>query len=149
MKQNPLFNIVLAISVLSASILACSFTDTSPKPSHYGVFFEQNGELIELQEQEIFDIPVEKQMGNAQTISDSQPTIIIWRSNTNLDYLEFLKLNEFLGQSKNSVGYNATPKEDGIIEITPKSSLEDGVYCLIQGDPLAVFLSGWCFRIGN
>lgn len=160
--QKQFFNILLSISILAISILACSFASPSSsqsplpsqpqslQPSHYGVFFENDGELIELQEQEIsFDIPVENQMGNVQTISASQPTIIIWRSNTNLDYLDFLKLNQYLGQSKNSIRYNATPKEDRVIEITPVSPLDNGIYCLIQGDPLAVTLPGWCFRIGE
>jgi hypothetical protein len=97
MKQKANFNVMMAICVLGASVLAC--LSTSLKPSHYGVFFEQDGELIELREQEIFEIPVEQQMGNVQTINDSQPSIIIWRSNTNLDYLEFLKLNQYLGES--------------------------------------------------
>jgi hypothetical protein len=157
-EQKNSFNAVRTTSILGLSILACSFLSPSssqspessqdPKPSHYGVFFEKDGELIELQEQEIYDIPVENQMSNVQTFSDSRPTFIVWRSNTNLDYLEFLKLNQYLGQSKQSISYNATPKDDGIIEITPKSSLDGGVYCLIQGDPLAVFLSGWCFQVG-
>jgi hypothetical protein len=152
-QQKHLFNVLLASSMLCISILACSIarpeSSQNPKPTHYGVFYEKDGELIELQEQEIFDTPVEKQMGNIQTISDSQPSFIIWRSNTNLDYLEFLKLNQYLGESKQNVNYNAAPKDNGIIEIVPKSSLENGVYCLIQGDPLAATLSGWCFKLGS
>ncbi len=119
------------------------------KPPHFGVFVKQNSELIELQEREIFSITTEGEMANAEVISDSQPIIIVWRNETNLDYLEFVKLNQYLGQSKNSIRYNATPKEDGVIEITPASRLDDGIYCLIQGDPLAALKPGWCFRIGE
>lgn len=146
-KRKTLVNILFAISILGAAILSCLSTDTKPKPPHFGVFFEQNGGLIELQEREIFTIPVEGEIGNAQTISDSQPIIIIWRSNTNLDYLEFYKLNQFLGQSKNIVRFSATPEEDGVIKIIPVSPLENGIYCLIQGDPLAISLPGWCFQV--
>jgi hypothetical protein len=144
MKHRPFFNIFLAVSIVGVSMLAC--LSANPKPPHYGVFFQQNGEWMELQEQEIFTIPVEREMSNSKAISDSQPSIVIWRTETNLDYLELYKLNQYLGQS-DKVRYDATPLDDGIITITPSSPLEDGIYCLIQGDPLAILLSGWCFRV--
>ena len=135
--------VLLLISSKSKPISSKNLT-----PSHYGVFVIENNKLMELSERELFSLPVESEMTDAEQISSSKPTIIMWRDNINFDYLSFQKLGQYLHQ-QTDVKYNVTPKDNGVFEITPNSSLKDGIYCLVQGDPLAVFLPGWCFRIGN
>ena len=51
---------------------------------------------------------------------------------------------------KSQVRYKANQKGE-IIEIQPIVPLEQGVYCLRQGDPTlpGSFISNWCFRIGK
>jgi flagellar basal body-associated protein FliL len=137
--------IVVFSTVFSKSMR--SFTN-DVKPSHYGIFVKENGSLLELTERQIFSLPIEREIDNSQVLTTSQPTILVWRDNTNLDYFKFYKLGQYL-QQQTDVKYNATPKENGVVEIVPVSPLDDGAYCLVQGDPLAAFLSGWCFRIGT
>lgn len=136
--------VAIVAVVLTALLTSCS---EKIKPTHYGVFVKEGGKLIELTERELFETPLLGKVQDIDQIQSSKPEFIIWRQNTQLDYLDFYKL----GKSKKEreiIKYNAKPGEDGVYEITPSSSLSDGEYCIVQGDPLGMFLPGWCFRIG-
>ena len=63
----------------------------------------------------------------------------------NLDYLE---IHSDWGEGER-IEYSVTPEENGILEITPRERLEQGTYCIIQGDPLGTpfSLPTWCFRV--
>ena len=118
------------------------------KPTHYGVFIKQGSSLIELAEREIFDIPTADELNDIEEIADTQPHIIVWQQSINLDYLSLYALGKYIGQSQ-QIQYTATPKENGIFEISMKSQLNAGSYCIIQSDPLSITSSGWCFKIGS
>ncbi|GEM_PF-1578871 len=137
--------VVVVSAIFSRNLPTITKDDTPP---HYGVFVKQNGDLIELTEIEIYHIPREADIENFETITDSRPIIIVWRDDTDLDYLMFYKLGEYYSQHT-TLKYDVTPKDNSILEIVPSLELEDGIYCLVQGNPMAAFLPGWCFRIGT
>jgi tetratricopeptide (TPR) repeat protein len=153
-SHRTLYIILGTAAVLLVILFAVIFSKKTTSagknanPSHYGVFVRQNRTLVELQAREIFSIPVESEMENAQTINTSQPIIVIWQDNTNLEYLILYKLGQYISKQK-EIHYNATPGENGIIEISPTIALVNGVYCLVQGNPLAISLPAWCFQIGT
>ena len=135
---------IIAFVVLLTVLTACS---SSIRPPHNGVFVRQGRDLLELTERELFETPLLGALPDITQIQETQPVLIIWQQDTQLDYLDFYQL----GQTKNDrqrIKYNAKPVDDGAFEITPASALSDCEYCLVQGDPLSMFLPGWCFRIG-
>ena len=136
--------IIVAILVI-ALLSSCS---NNTKPPHYGVFIKEAKDLKELTERELYDTPVIGELKDIEQVQSTEPTFIIWRQNIQLDYLDFYKL----GQAKNrheKIKYYSKPGENGVYEITPASLLSEGEYCIVQGDPLGMFLPGWCFRIGS
>jgi len=150
------YRVLLSIVALAllALLAACAANDVNQrteldevKPPYYGVFVKEDNQLTELTEQELFETPRIGEVKNIAQIQSTQPVLIIWQQNTQLDYLDFYKLGQNKSQ-RERIKYNAKPMDDGVYEITPTSPLSDGEYCIIQGDPLGMFLPGWCFRIG-
>jgi hypothetical protein len=140
MKSKKIISLIYISAILF--LTACS----QKKPPYFGAFLMKNGGFVELTELEIFDITTIADQVNLEITVDSQPVIVLWRPDTDLNSLEFYAINDDINRSE-IIEYHATPKEDGIIEIRPSTSLSPGKYCLIQGDPLAVFLPGWCFKV--
>ena len=128
-----------SLILLLTLLLAC----TQEKPSHYGGFLRQEASLEEMVQLE--GSPGPEEIDVILTTSETQPTIVFWYPDVNLDYLE---LRSDFGEG-NIVSIDVAPEEDGILRIIPKSSLQDGGYCLIKGDPLGIpyTLPHWCFRI--
>ncbi len=112
------------------------------KPPHYGVYLQNGGKLVELDEKEFFGVPDTYELQNLVAVSDKKPTILVWRRETVLQYLQFFSIDR-----QEELYYNANPRENGVIEVQPKNSLSKGFYCLIQGNPIASGLSGWCFEV--
>lgn len=144
-RKINIVSLILIATILSALLSSCS---DNTKPPYYGLFVKEGKELKELTKRELFSTPLIGELKDIEQVEGAQPQFIIWQDNTQLDYLDFYKL----GQHKNDrqeIKYNAKPGDEGIIEITPASTLSDGEYCIIQGDPLGMMLPGWCFRIGS
>lgn len=119
---------------------------SNPKPNHYGVFFKTGNQLIELDEVEIFGIPTTGDITSSGTIAAPELVLLVWQDNLRTDYLELYQVGANRNQTE-QLQFTVTPKNDGIIEISPKGQVSNGTYCLVQGDPLAAFLSGWCFDL--
>jgi hypothetical protein len=112
-------------------------------PPYYGTFLKIQGRFVE--------IPLGSMGGgnfesssDIPTTSDSQPIIYHWHPNVDLNNLLFGDLD-----SGDIIAVTVTPKEDGVLEIQPRSPLYSGTYCFVQGDPLAFFLNAWCFSVSN
>lgn len=97
---------------------------------------------VEITEKELFDIPRPSELTDVPVASDSQPVFVLWKPDTRLDYLQFFSVDR-----QEELKFNSAPKEDGIIEIRPTAPLETGYYCYAQGDPMGMFLPGWCFKV--
>ena len=147
-----ILGIVIGIVIICCLMTLCagaiyfttrrSSSSTAQTPPHYGVFLVVGGKLVELDEDQFYGLPHTYDLGSLESISDKKPTILVWRRETQLQYLQF-----FLIDSRTELTYNATPRNDGVIELLPKKDLDQGTYCLIQGNPLASGLPGWCFKI--
>ena len=121
-----------------------SILSSSSMPSNYGVFLKEGQDFIELPEIELFDFPTPGDVGSVPATASSSPTIVYYQQNADLSNLVFYSV---IGQDQ--IDYNAAPNNQGYIEITPSSKLGDGLYCLIQGNPTAASLPGWCFQVGE
>jgi hypothetical protein len=132
---------ILALLVLFLIVSIASSLFADKKPPHYGAFLKQGNSLVELFEQELFGIPRAGSIENLEYTSNIQPVVLLWRPATRLDYLTLYSISE-----RDQIRYTAAEK-DGIIELSPTQPLDPGIYCYVQGDPLAAFLPGWCFEI--
>lgn len=121
-----------------------SATPTSENnlPPYYGAFLKQGSSLVELPELELFGAPKTYDVNQRKVTNDNQPIVLLWRPNTRLDYLVLYSVTE-----REEIRYNAIPKDEGILELYPAQALDSGIYCYVQGDPLAAFLPGWCFEV--
>ena len=133
---------ILALLVLYLIISVGSAFFGDKKPPYYGAFLQQGRSLVELSEDEFFGIPRASSFDQLQTTNDSIPVVLLWRPDTRLEYLTFYSIT-----GRKEVRYNATSKDDGIVELRPAQTLDPGIYCYIQGNPLAAFLLGWCFEV--
>ena len=132
--------LVLIVLYLIISVGSALFGDK--KPPYYGAFLQQGRSLVELSEDEFFGIPRASSFDQLQTTNDTMPVVHLWRPDTRLEYLTFYSIT-----GRKEVRYNATSKDDGIVELRPAQALDPGIYCYIQGNPLAAFLPGWCFEV--
>ena len=137
-KHSKYFIVLLAAVLFSVLLSGCA----EKKPPYYGGFLKKGGDYVEIPELELFDVPSVNELSDVPSSLDSQPLFVLWKPETRLDYLIFFSV-----KSQEEIRYTAEPKEDGIIEIRPADPLESGYYCFIQGDPLGVFLPGWCFQV--
>ena len=159
-KPNPeeRRKLVIIIAIVAGAVILCcaailcigaiylltrgNSSASAPKPPHYGVFIQKGGKLVELDENQFFGLPDESELQNLVTVADKKPAILVWRRETVLQYLQFFSISD-----RDELSYDATPRENGVIEIQPKTNLSKGIYCLVQGNPLASGLPGWCFEI--
>ncbi len=146
-----IFFLLCVIGILTILLLTRGKTPATTKqgtgnPPHYGVYVKQSGDLIELEEQDLYGVPRIDQVDNVVVIQGPKPVIVYWRSNANLNYLQFYQLSQY-NSKQVEMKYNVAPKENGIVEITPSTSLKAGTYCFMQGDLISAFTPGWCFQI--
>jgi hypothetical protein len=111
-------------------------------PPYYGAFLKQGSSLVELPELELFGAPKTYDVNQREVIKDNQPIVLLWHPNTRLDYLVLYSVT-----GREEIRFNSTPKEGGILELRPAQALDSGIYCYVQGDPMAAFLPGWCFEV--
>jgi len=93
--------------------------------------------------QKFASLPKDENSHRIPTASDASPLIVMQYPKANLDYLLLYHNN-----TRDQLDYTATTK-GLLIEITPNSALNPGVYCLVQGDPNtdSSLWSSWCFRV--
>lgn len=99
------------------------------KPPHYGIYLKTSTGLTELQMLlgKLPDVTVSTQ--------ETQPTIVVWLKDVNLELLNLTPKDETLNPMyKSLIAYTTTPKGDGVIEIVPKQALPPGEYCITQGN---------------
>jgi hypothetical protein len=133
---------ILALLVLCLVVSMISSMFGDKKPPYYGAFIQQGRSLVELPEDEFFGIPRASSFDQLQNTNDTMPVVLLWRPDTRLEYLTFYSIT-----GRKEVRYNATSKDDDIVELRPAQALDPGIYCYIQGNPLAAFLPGWCFEV--
>lgn len=116
----------------------------SSEPPYFGVFLEEDGELLEMIE--FRGKPDSPTADGIPSTSNPEPIIVMWNPNVVLNYLGMSSLT-----GAGQVGYNVSLRDGDILEIRPVQSLANDTYCLTQGDPLLPFqsLSNWCFRVGQ
>ena len=126
-------------------ILKPSRTSTSQVPPYYGVFLKEENNFKDLVTLELVDYPTASDIGSAPQASSSSPVLAVYLQNADLmSYAVLYSVND-----QNTVDYNVAPTGQGYLEVTPVGKLYDGLYCLIQGDPLASFIPAWCFQVGE
>jgi parvulin-like peptidyl-prolyl isomerase len=141
--MNKYYNVHLSfviIVLLSIFLTSC----VESKPPYYGAFIKDGSKYIELAQRDAFGIPSESELEGVELTQNSQPVIILWQPNINLQYLQFFSVT-----NNNELQYHAVPKDNGIIELTSADKLEPGFYCYIQGDPMGAILPAWCFEISS
>lgn len=137
MKRNC---VLIALIVSSLLFASCG---RSSEPPYFGVFLEEDGELVEMVQ--FRGKPDSPTATGIPSTSNPEPVIVMWNPDV---VLEFLNMSSLTGAGQ--ISYNVSPREGDILEIRPVQSLANDTYCLTQGDPLLPFqsLSNWCFRVG-
>lgn len=82
-------------------------------------------------------------MSTLPSSADTQPIVILWMPDTQLEYLRLAST------ANESFDFTAAPIENGALELQPAEPLEPGRYCYRQGDPLAMALATWCFEVSG
>ena len=116
--------------------------DEEKTPPFYGTFLKIQGSYVEIPVGNIIGGNFESKNEIPET-SDSQPIIFHWHPNVDLNNLLFGDLDGDI------IEVTVSPKEDGVLEIQPRSPLYPGTFCLVQGDPFDYFLDAWCFSVSN
>jgi len=137
MKKNLLFVLAVALS-LSLCISSCG--DQQSTPPYYGFFILEGREYIEIEEGEVLGEVWKSDIVDPPIAKDSQPVIVIWHPEAVFDYLQLLYVDE-----QYHIDYTIDSMGDDMYQVRPYDPLEPGYYCFIQGNPLAAFLSAWCF----
>jgi len=139
---------LLIIGILLFVTLACSlFYPSSPKLPNYGVFLVNGQSYVELKQYS--GQPDLNSIISELEITSSTPSFLVWYPQINLQY--FLLVDPRYPGS--GIQYKVTPQDNKnqILEISPSRPLDEGIYCLYQGDPLGnpYTLPFWCFRVKN
>ena len=135
---------VAAVGILCFCVIAALsiFALSSPSgPKQQGVYLQQGKKFIELERYR--GAPDRDASTGIPSTSDPRPTLILWDSSINFNYLELHRMTP-----RRKVDY--TTKWSGeMLEATPRNDLDPGRYCFIQGDPIATpgTLSHWCFEV--
>ena len=133
---------ILALVVVFLVVSMISSMLGDKKPPHFGAFIKQGNSLVEIHEQELFGVPRASDLDQVTMSKDRQPVVLLWQQNPRLEYLVLYSVSE-----REETRYNASAKDDGIVELIPVQPLDSGIYCYVQGDPLVAFLPGWCFEV--
>ncbi|WP_420642238.1 hypothetical protein [Candidatus Leptofilum sp.] len=139
--RNLFLKGVLLISLLTI-LSACG--GGNPEPPYFGAFLVDANELIELEQGTAFGVPSFNDLNGVPIAPDSQPVVLLWQPNTQLQYLQFFSI-----RPKEELDYTASPNDEGVLELQPRAALNPGRYCFIQGDPLGMGLPMWCFEIAG
>lgn len=139
--RNMLSNSVFLLSVLLI-LSACS--GQNPELPYFGAFLVDGDDLIELEQGTAFGVPRFGELDGVPVSSDSQPIVLLWQPDTQLQYLQFFSVSP-----KEELDYTANPKDEAVLELQPRTTLDPGRYCFIQGDPLGMGLPMWCFGIAG
>ncbi|MBK8989704.1 MAG: hypothetical protein IPM39_27210 [Chloroflexi bacterium] len=102
---------------------------------YFGAFLVNGDDLIELEKGTAFGVPRFGELDGVPVTPDSQPVVLLWQPDTQLQYLQFFSVSP-----KEELDYTANPKDEGVLELQSRTPLEPGRYCFIQGDPLALGL---------
>jgi len=137
-RKHLLF-VAIFLATTTLLLTACG---GDKKPPHYGAFMKDGKDLVELTEMKAFGVPNSSELEGVPIAPDSQPVIVLWNPDTRLQYLQLLSIS-----SRQTLRYNANPKDEGIIELQSVDPLDPGRYCFIQGDPLGLELPAWCFEV--
>lgn len=110
-------------------------------PQRHGVYLKEGRSLVELAH--IRGGPNPGETAGIPSTSSSRPTLVVWVPAVNLAYLQLYRV------SPRWTGEFTTSPSGEMIEITPRTELSPGLYCLMQGDPLrpGATLSHWCFQV--
>lgn len=133
--------LVMFITVIAFGVVACQ---GETKPPYYGAFIKHGRDLIELTQITAFGTPSSNELQGIPITADPRPVIVLWQPDTQLQYLQLVSTSP-----RQEFRYNATPKQDGVLELQPSDPLANGRYCFIQGNPLSMGLPAWCFQIGS
>lgn len=142
MKQRWIA-LIVAFLILIPS-LACTLSPaaspTPATPPHYGAFLQKADLAVEMKE-----YPGGPPSYDAEGIpptSEPKPIMILWHPDTNLTLLSVVD-----EEGGSQIGYDAAPRDGGVLEIQPKEPLDRGVYCLVQGNPALApsTILHWCF----
>jgi hypothetical protein len=135
----------LVLLVLVIFLLSRNSSGLAQKPGHYGVYLKEGNRLVEIVQQE--GSPGRNTASVPIHTNQDQPVLLVWNPGLNFQNL-YLVSDGGEGQE---VIYVTTPKDDGMLEIKPRESLQAGIYCLIQADPLGVsyFFPNWCFMVNG
>jgi len=154
MSNNKRSNSLLVVVTFMVVLLSCSLTNMFSKsndivsigdtPPYYGYFYIDDGTYIELPEKEISGRVYDYQLEDIPIVNTSRPSILLWNPEVVFDYLTLLSVEE-----QEHLDFTTKPLGEDLYELMPSSSLLPGKYCFIQGNPLAVFLSSWCFSYGS
>lgn len=155
MKDNRVVLVVVGVvalaAVLGCCVLAASSTvilsgartllSGSAEPDHHGVYLKRGQRFIELERYR--GAPARGQTQGIPSTSSSRPTLILWDPTITLGYLELYE------PRSDWYGEFTTAQSGDMVELTPRSDLSPGRYCLVQGDPLGLptSLSHWCFEV--
>lgn len=129
----------------SLLLLVSACGSSNARPPHYGVYLREGAKLVEMER--FRELPDPNIIEGIPTTKDTQPAIIVWLDQVNL---QWLVLGPASGEG-DEIEYDATPQSDGVLELHPSRPLTPGRYCLIQGDPLGVpgQFPIWCFSIAD
>lgn len=136
---------VLVLFVLCVALLASTGTLNDPlKPSHNGVFLAVDNSLVEMN-QSYGDPPA---LDEIVSTSDLQPLIVMLYPELDQKYLIIRSVSS---SGQGPIPFDAKFREGELLDIRPQHELEPGVYCLVQGNPLAPpsNIPYWCFAIGG
>jgi hypothetical protein len=139
--QNLLLKSVLLFSLLTV-LSACG--GGTPELPYFGAFLVDGNELIELEQGTAFGVPSYNDLNGVPLAPDAQPVVLLWQSNTQLQFLQFFSI-----RPEEELDYTASPNDEGVLELQPRTALNPGRYCFIQGDPLGMGLPMWCFEIAG
>ena len=140
MKKNRFLTLMILFTA-ALVLSACA----EAKPPYYGGFLKNGRELVEIPQVELFETPRDaSELGSLPAAADTRPVVLLWYPDVVLADLVLMSI-----ETRDEVRYNAKPQDEGVLEIQPAETLPLGAYCLVQGDPLAVFLQAWCFEVGG
>jgi len=128
------------IVILITILVSCS----SSELPHYGAYLKDGTKLIEINQFD--DSPKEVEYSDIYKTTESQPTLIFWYPDSNLDYLE---LRSDAGDGVPIKFHTAPTEPDGALEISPAQPLPKDIYCLIQGGPFIILPPHWCFEVNG
>lgn len=147
MKDKRLIIVIGAVAVVA--ILGCCVVialgalllSRSSKPEHHGVYLKQGRSFAEMKQYR--GVPARDQVTGIPSTSHPSLSLVLWDLTINLSYLELYE------PASDWYGEYTTTRSGEMIELTPRSNLSPGRYCLIQGDPLGLptSLSYWCFEV--